>query len=131
MPAELRTERLVLRRWRRDDRAPFANLNADPEVMAHFPSVLNREESDAAAERIEAHFEKHGFGVWALEVTGEAPFIGFVGLAVPSFDAHFMPAVEVAWRLDRAYWGRGLATEAARASVADGFERLAPHRSLR
>jgi len=92
--------------------------------MEHFPGVLAREESDAFAGRIEAHFQERGFGLWAVEVPGEASFIGFVGLSVPRFEAHFMPAVEVGWRLDRPYWGRGFATEAARASVADGFERI-------
>ena len=121
---KLTTERLVLRRWTPGDRIPFARLNADPVVMEHFPSPLTREESDAFADRIEAHFQERGFGLWAVEVPGEAAFIGFVGLSVPRFQAPFMPAVEVGWRLDRPYWGRGFATEAARAAVADGFERL-------
>jgi len=120
----LTTERLVLRRWTQRDRSPFARLNADPVVMEHFPGVLTREESDAFAGRIEAHFQDKGFGLWAVEVPGDADFIGFVGLSVPRFEAQFMPAVEVGWRLDRPYWGRGLATEAARAAVADGFERI-------
>lgn len=92
--------------------------------MEHFPGVLTREESDAFADRIETHFQERGFGMWAVEVPGEAAFIGFVGLSVPRFQAPFMPAVEVGWRLDRPYWGRGFATEAARAAVADGFERI-------
>jgi RimJ/RimL family protein N-acetyltransferase len=120
----MRTERLLLRPWRASDREAFARMNADPAVMEHFPGVLSREESDALVERIEAHFREHGFGWWAVEVTGEADFIGFVGLSVPNFTAHFMPAVEVGWRLGRDYWGRGFATEAARAAVAFGFERL-------
>src|SRR5689334_4333974 len=92
--------------------------------MEHFPGLLTRGESDAFAGRIEAHFDERAFGLWAVEVPGEAAFIGFVGLSVPRFEAHFMPAVEVGWRLDRPYWGRGFATEAARAAVADGFERI-------
>ena len=104
------------------DRAPFAELNADPRVMEHFPSVLTRAESDAMVERIEAHFERHGFGLWAVEVVDHVPFIGFVGLAIPSFDAHFTPCVEVGWRLAAKCWERGYATEAARASVAFAFE---------
>jgi RimJ/RimL family protein N-acetyltransferase len=92
--------------------------------MEHFPGVLSRAESDSLADRIDAHFNDHGFGVWAIEVPGEATFIGFVGLSIPSFDAHFMPAVEVGWRIDKEYWGRGFATEAAHAAVADGFERV-------
>jgi ribosomal-protein-alanine N-acetyltransferase len=123
-PAELRTERLVLRRWRDEDRAPFAALNADAEVMRHLPAPLTRAESDAMVDRIEARFAETGFGLWAAE-TPALGFIGFVGLAWQSFPAPFTPAVEVGWRLARAAWGRGLAPEAARAVVADGFARLA------
>lgn len=94
-------------------------MNADPEVMRHFPGLLTSEQSDAFVDRIERHFEEHGFGLWALELPGAAPFIGFAGLQIPSF----MPAVEVGWRLDKDFWGHGYATEAARAAIADGFER--------
>lgn len=118
---ELSTERLRLRRWRREDRGPFATLNADPVVMEHFPSTLSRAVSDGLVDRIEAAFEEQGWGLWAVEVPGVADFIGFVGLSRPGFEAHFTPAVEVGWRLARAYWGRGYATEAARAAVAAGF----------
>jgi RimJ/RimL family protein N-acetyltransferase len=90
--------------------------------MEHFPGVLTRAESDALVERIEAHFERHGFGLWAVEVVDQVPFIGFVGLAVPSFEAHFTPCVEVGWRLATEFWGRGYATEAARACAAFAFE---------
>lgn len=123
-PAELRTDRLVLRRWRDDDRAPFAAMNADPEVMAHFLAPLTTAESDLLVDRIEESFAGLGLGLWAVEVTGGPPFVGFVGLLVPSFSAPFAPAVEVGWRLARSAWGRGYAIEAARASVADGFGRL-------
>ena len=99
-------------------------MNADPAVMEHFPSVLSRDESDALADRIEAHFERHGFGLWAVEIRGSAPFAGFVGLAVPSFEAPFTPCVEVLWRLAREHWGRGFATEGARAALAFGFHTL-------
>ncbi|MDQ1466233.1 MAG: hypothetical protein QOH10_648 [Actinomycetota bacterium] len=121
-PAALRTERLLLRRWRREDRAPFADLNADPTVMEHFPSVLTAAESDAFVDRIEAGFEEHGFGLWAVEVRGVAPFIGFVGLAVQGEEFPFGPAVEVGWRLARRYWGMGYATEGARAAIRYGAE---------
>jgi len=114
---EIETTRLRLRRWLASDRVPFAALNADPLVMEHFPRVLSRDESNALADRIEAHFERHGFGLWAAEIRGSAPFVGFVGLAVPSFEASFTPCVEVGWRLAREHWGRGLATEGARAAV--------------
>jgi RimJ/RimL family protein N-acetyltransferase len=120
----LRTERVILRPWRDDDVAPFAELNRDPEVMRFFPSVLDREQSDAMVARIRTRMAEDGFGLWEAEVPGVAPFIGFIGLARPNFDAHFTPAVEVGWRLDRRYWGRGYAPEGARAAVAHGFDVL-------
>jgi RimJ/RimL family protein N-acetyltransferase len=119
---ELRTERLLLRDWRDDDRAPFADMNADPAVMEHFPAPLNRAASDDLVERILGHWAKHGFGLWAVERPADRTFLGFTGLYSPSFEAHFTPAVEVGWRLARAAWGHGYATEAARASLAYGFE---------
>jgi RimJ/RimL family protein N-acetyltransferase len=90
--------------------------------MEHFPAVLTGDESAAMVGRIEAHFDRHGFGLWAVEVSGRTPFIGFVGLAVPSFDAHFTPCVEVGWRLAVHAWGHGYATEAAGAALAFGFD---------
>lgn len=113
IPPELRTERLVLRRWRPEDREPFAALNADPEVMRWYPKPLGREESDALVERIEEAIERDDFGLWAVEVPGVEPFVGYVGLAPVPFDAHFTPAIEIGWRLARHVWGRGYATEAA------------------
>jgi RimJ/RimL family protein N-acetyltransferase len=119
----LTTERLLLRAWREEDLEPFAALNADPRVMEHFPSTMTREESDAfVLEYILPHFTERGFGHWAVEVRGVAPFVGFVGLNVPSFDAHFTPCVEIGWRLSAPSWGKGYATEAARAAIAYGFE---------
>ena len=119
---ELRTARLLLRRWRAEDRAPFAAMNADPRVLEHLPAAWSRAESDAFVGRMEAHFDEHGFGFWAVEVPGVAPFVGFVGLAVTAFQAPFTPCVEVAWRLAAEHWGRGYATEGARAALAFGFE---------
>jgi ribosomal-protein-alanine N-acetyltransferase len=119
----LLTERLVMRRWRDSDLEPFAGLNADPEVMEHFPATLSRAESDAFVARIEARFERDGYGLWALEVAETGRFIGYTGLAPHTFPAHFTPAVEVGWRLPRLAWGHGFATEAARAALAFGFER--------
>ncbi len=119
---ELRTERLLLRRWRPADRGPFAALNADPEVMEHLPAPLDRAESDALVEAIEVGFERDGYGLWALEPLDGGGLIGFTGLARPRFEAHFTPAVEVGWRLARPAWGHGYATEAARAALAFGFE---------
>jgi RimJ/RimL family protein N-acetyltransferase len=120
----LETQRLKLRRWCSGDREPFAELNADPEVMEHFPAVLSRTQSDDLIEAIEAGFEVRGFGLWALETRGGGEFIGFTGLSVPAFEAHFMPAVEVGWRLARSAWGKGYATEAARAALAFGFDEV-------
>ena len=120
--ADIVTERLLLRRWRDTDREPFARMNADPLVMQHFPARLSREESDLLIGNIEAHFKLHGFGGWAAEVRATAEFIGFIGLAVPRFEAVFTPCVEIGWRLDAAHWGEGLATEGARAVARHAFE---------
>ncbi len=115
----------MLRRWRDDDRAPFAAMNADPRVMAYFPGGLDRAESDRLVDRIGQHLADHGFAPWAIEVPGVAPFAGFVGLSIPRFAAHFTPCVEVGWRLAFEHWGRGYATEGARAALAHGFGLLA------
>lgn len=119
---EIQSPRLVLRQWRDDDLDVFAALNADARVMEHFPARLTRAESQAAVTRIQAHFATHGFGLWAVEIVGGAPFIGFTGLARPNFDTHFTPCVEIGWRLAAAYWGSGYATEAATAVLRVGFE---------
>lgn len=118
---ELATARLRLRAWRESDRDAFAALNADPLVMEHYPRPLTRQESDEGLDRIVAHFEKYGYGLWAVEVPGEASFAGFVGLNVPRFEAPFTPCVELGWRLAHALWGRGYAVEAAHAAIAHGF----------
>ena len=118
MRDEIRTERLLLRRWRDGDRAPYAALNADPEVMEHFPSPMTREDSDAWVDRIETFWEDRGYGVYAVEVPGEAALIGHVGIQ----ELSFMPRDEIGWRLARSFWGRGLATEAARAVLARAFD---------
>jgi RimJ/RimL family protein N-acetyltransferase len=119
---ELRTPRLLMRAWRESDREPFAALNADPEVMAHFPEPLTRVRSDHMIALIEAEFARNGFGLWALEVAETGRFIGFAGLNEVAFTAHFTPAVEVGWRLVRDAWGHGYATEAARAALSYGFD---------
>lgn len=99
-------------------------MNADPDVMQHFPACLNRAESDALIERINRHFSATGWGLWALEMPEIASFIGFCGLQTVSFNAHFTPAVEIGWRLARPYWGQGYAFEAAQAALAFGFDVL-------
>jgi RimJ/RimL family protein N-acetyltransferase len=120
-PSQLRTARLLLRRWRETDQAPFAVLNADPMVAEYFPDRLTRAQSDDLIASIEAGFAARGYGLWALEVRATGEFVGFTGLAVPSFNAHFTPAVEVGWRLAPSAWGKGYATEAGLASIAFGF----------
>lgn len=116
------TPRLILRPWRDEDAEPFAALTADPVVMEHFQAPLTRDESDAAIARIRAHFAREAFGLWAVEVPGVAPFIGFTGLSRPSW---WPEVIEVGWRLAHAYWGKGYATEAARAALDVGFGTLA------
>ncbi|MGD9511684.1 MAG: GNAT family N-acetyltransferase [Geminicoccaceae bacterium] len=117
----LTTARLLLRPWRDADLAPFAALNADRRVMEHFPGPLGRPASDTLATEIQADLERNGFGLWAVEVPGVASFIGFVGATEPDFEAPFTPAIEIGWRLAFEHWGKGYATEAARAVVAHAF----------
>ena len=120
-PRQLGGGRVLLRPWRDGDLAPFAELNADPEVASWLNGPLTRAQSDEFAERILAHFEEHGFGFWALEVPGVVPFAGFVGMSVTHFEAEFTPCVEIGWRLAHAYWGRGYVTEAGRLCLDFGF----------
>ena len=121
---ELRTERLRLRGWLDADRSPFASLNADPEVMAHFPSILSRAASERLVDAVSDGWVANGFGLWALERLADRMFLGFTGLSRPSFEAHFTPAVEIGWRLARTAWGRGYATEAAAIALRFGFEEI-------
>ncbi len=123
--SELVTSRLRLRTWRDADLAPFAALNADPQVMRFFPEALDRAASDALAARIMAHFDAHGFGPWAVEIPGTVDFAGFVGLMIPAFEAHFTPCIEIGWRLSRSVWGQGYATEAAQVALDYAFNTLA------
>lgn len=116
------TDRLILRHWRESDRRPFSLLNADPRVMEFMPALLSRDESDRAVDRIEDHFREHGFGLCATELRQDHSFIGFIGLAVPSFRATFTPCVEIGWRLSADHWGHGLATEGSLAIVRYAFE---------
>ena len=120
----IRTERLLLRQWRAEDRAPFARMGQDPQVMEFVPPLLTQAESDAAADRAEAYIAANGFGFWAVEIPGEAPFAGFIGLKSPSFEAHFTPCIEIGWRLARPFWGSGYATEGAAAALEFGFTKL-------
>jgi RimJ/RimL family protein N-acetyltransferase len=115
----LRTRRLLLREWRDDDSAAFAAMTADPAVLRYLPPP----DPDAVT-RMRAHWREHGFGLFVVELPDEAPFVGVIGLAHVRSELPFAPAVEAAWRLAPAYWGRGYATEAARAAIDDGFSRL-------
>ena len=118
----LQTQRLILRSWQATDFAPFAQMNADAEVMKYFPATLSWQESEALLERIKNHHQAYGFGLWATEERATGAFIGLIGLNLPTFQAHFTPAVEVGWRLVRAFWGKGYATEGARKAISYGFE---------
>jgi RimJ/RimL family protein N-acetyltransferase len=121
------TERLLLRPWRPTDREPFAELNADPEVMRYIGDgrPMTRAESDALLRTINAHWAQHAFGLWCAALREDAKAcLGFIGLAVPSFLPAVLPAVEVGWRLARPAWGRGLASEGARAALVSAFETL-------
>ena len=120
----LYTARLRLRRWRAEDAAPFAGINADPEVARFLPGVMPRALSDALIERFEAHFDAHGFGRWAVERREDGALLGFVGGQTVHFEAHFAPAVEIGWRLGRQAWGQGYAREAAEATLRDLRQRL-------
>jgi RimJ/RimL family protein N-acetyltransferase len=117
----LTTERLILRRWHHPDRERFARMNQDPRVMEFMPALLSPRESDLLVDRIEAHFREHGFGLCAVKLRKNHSFIGYIGLAIPAFKAHFTPCVEVGWRLSADHWGQGLATEGAQALVPYAF----------
>jgi len=121
-PIEFETPRLLLRQWRAADREPFAALNADPIAMAHFPAPMTREESDAMADRFERLIAERKWGAWACEISATGEFVGCVGLHIPRDDLPISPCVEILWRLARANWRQGFATEAARGALRIGFE---------
>jgi len=121
---DLTTPRLRLRQWRAADLEHFAALNADPVVMEFMPRCLTRTESDALARQAEAEIAGRGWGWWATELRDGGDFLGWVGLCVPSFEAHFTPCVEIGWRLKRRSWGHGYATEGARGCLRFAFESL-------
>lgn len=121
---ERTTERLLLRAFRDADRNRFVAMNADPVVMEHLPSALDRPASDALLDRIANGWNSEGLGLWAVERVADGRLLGFTGLSRPTFEAHFTPAVEVGWRLSKDAWGHGYATEAARAALEFGFDEI-------
>ncbi|SDT31628.1 Protein N-acetyltransferase, RimJ/RimL family [Friedmanniella luteola] len=118
---ELVTPRLRMRRWREADREPFAAMNADPAVMLHFPAPLDRAASDALVDRIEERFTTQGFGLWALERRDDQAFLGFAGLNPMPDGTPGAGGMEVGWRLARAAWGHGYATEAGAEALRVAF----------
>ncbi|MBD3670453.1 MAG: GNAT family N-acetyltransferase [Gammaproteobacteria bacterium] len=120
----LYSERLILRQWQELDRAIFAHINADPDVMAYFPTTLSQQESNQLLDRLAHHIAEKGWGLWALEQIDSAHLVGFVGLQEVNDALPFSPAVEIGWRLAREYWGQGFATEAAKRVLTFAFEEL-------
>ena len=117
----IETERLLLRPWREADLEPFIRMNEDPEVVEYLPSPISGKESQQFVRRSQAHFAEHGYGLYVVERREDAAFLGYTGLNWTLFESHFTPALEVGWRLARHAWGRGYATEAARASMTHAF----------
>lgn len=120
----LKTKRLILRPWKKEDLEPFFRLNADPRTMEFLFTPLTREESSARLEIYTKHIQDHGWGLWAVSAPNVSDFIGWIGLWPIGFDAHFTPAIEVGWRLLPEFWGQGYATEGAEASLRYGFDIL-------
>lgn len=118
----LQGPRVRLRQWEARDCEPFAQLNADPVAMEFFPSTLTREESDRLVDRLRTAIDADAWGFWCLEIDGSCA--GFTGLNIPNFEAPFLPAIEIGWRMLPRYWGRGYASEAARLALAYGFDVL-------
>ena len=123
-PFEFDTPRLALRVWQERHRAPFAAMNADPEVMRYFPAPLSAAQSDASIDLWCGQFAERGWSNWAVQRLDSGEFIGFIGLSVPRRPLPFSPCVEIGWRLKRSAWGQGFATEGAAACLREGFERL-------
>ena len=121
------TPRLILRQWKASDHEPYIKLNCNSDVMEFFPSVATRDEALAQIERFIAHIDQYGYGFFAVERKDNGQFIGFTGLSHPRFEASFTPCVEIGWRLSKAHWGRGFATEAALACLDFGFDSAGLH----
>lgn len=120
----IKTARLLLRQWKQEDFQPFSEMSLDERVMEFFPSPLDAKESEAVASTCQALIKERGWGFWAVELNENKKFIGFIGLHIPTADLPFSPCVEVGWRLAHPYWGKGYATEGAKATLRFGFSAL-------
>jgi len=118
------SERLGFRTWLDRDTEPFFQLNSDPEVMEFFPSLHSYEQTVAYIDRITTFFEENNFGLWAVDEKDSGKFIGFIGLTRATFESPFTPCIEIGWRLAKAFWGKGYATEGAAACLDYGFNTL-------
>lgn len=118
------SERLGFRNWRPDDLEMFASMNADAEVMAHFPKPLTSQESEAFLDRLQTHYETHRYYYFATEIRQTGELIGFIGLAYQTYSTEFTPATDIGWRLKRSAWGHGYATEGAKRCLEFGFSEL-------
>lgn len=114
--------RLGFRNWKQVDLQPFASICADPEVMQYFPSTLTLEQVEPLFQRLQEHYEEHGFTYFAVDRLDQSKFIGFIGLAKQSWESEFTPCVDLGYRLARSQWGHGFATEGAKACLKAGFE---------
>lgn len=121
---EFGTPRLAFRAWQDRHRAPFAAMNADPEVMRYFPALLSADQTNAGVDIWCRQFADQGWSNWAVELRDTGEFIGFIGLSVPRRQLPFSPCVEIGWRLKRSAWGQGYATEGATECLRVGFDRL-------
>lgn len=120
----IETERLYLRQWKASDADAYIEMNSDKEVMEFFPSTLTAEQSLEHITRIKDQIEQNGYGLFAIEKKDDHSFIGFTGFSHPRFEEWFTPCIEIGWRIDKAHWNKGFATEAAKASLVFGFEKL-------
>ena len=120
----IETPRMILREWKDEDRAPFARMNGDPVIMEYLPRSLTEKQSNDLVNRFQDHFKKNGYGLYAAERKEDAAFMGFVGLRNVPFEAEFTPAVEIAWRLDYEFWGKGYCSEAACGVLEHAFDKL-------
>lgn len=124
MTKHIETERLILREWKEDDKKSFARINNDPMIMEFFPRRLTEKDSNHLVDKFQKHFKDHGYGFYAVEMKETGEFMGFAGLQRVEMDVPFRGAVEIAWRLDYEYWGKGYGTEVAAAVLEHGFKKL-------